>query len=224
MALVKCPECGQDISDGLSHCPNCGFQLKKGRWPTPATNILLITVAIGLVCFLFKRNQAREEYLINYQKNAIEFVESLPHDCVLMEIIVDSTINTNEVFYYRMTAQGVELRCFDLEKAEDYQLTVQDQITTITNFKYDNNNKCLFLIAKTTNEQPSNRYCVVYIDANNCKTETIAYGIAIYFENKKEITIEKIHGHDKSIDLEYNLAEILQHKDSYINDEVDWGL
>lgn len=32
MALVKCPECGKEISDVAKACPNCGFILhKNGR-------------------------------------------------------------------------------------------------------------------------------------------------------------------------------------------------
>ena len=29
MAMIKCPECGKDISDSARQCPNCGFELKK---------------------------------------------------------------------------------------------------------------------------------------------------------------------------------------------------
>lgn len=29
VALIKCPECGHDISDSADICPNCGFALKK---------------------------------------------------------------------------------------------------------------------------------------------------------------------------------------------------
>ena len=111
------------------------------------------------------------------------------------------------------------MRCYDLETTEEKQLATQDHITTITNFKYDKNNNCIFLIAKTTNENISNRYCLIYIDVNNCKTETIAYGIAIYFVNKDKIAIEKIFGWDEEIDIRKGLAEILEYKDLYINDQ-----
>ena len=30
MALIKCPECGKEVSDTIKECPNCGFKLKKG--------------------------------------------------------------------------------------------------------------------------------------------------------------------------------------------------
>lgn len=29
MAMIKCPECGKDISDSARQCPNCGYELKK---------------------------------------------------------------------------------------------------------------------------------------------------------------------------------------------------
>ena len=32
MALIKCPECGKEISDRAVSCPNCGFPLKEGQY------------------------------------------------------------------------------------------------------------------------------------------------------------------------------------------------
>ena len=29
MALIKCPECGKEISDQAANCPNCGFPVNK---------------------------------------------------------------------------------------------------------------------------------------------------------------------------------------------------
>ena len=29
MALIKCPECGHDVSDTAETCPNCGYRLKE---------------------------------------------------------------------------------------------------------------------------------------------------------------------------------------------------
>ena len=28
MALIKCPECGKEISDAAVKCPNCGYPVK----------------------------------------------------------------------------------------------------------------------------------------------------------------------------------------------------
>lgn len=29
MALIKCPECGKEISDQAENCPNCGYPIKN---------------------------------------------------------------------------------------------------------------------------------------------------------------------------------------------------
>lgn len=29
MALVKCPECGKEVSNSAAVCPNCGYGIKK---------------------------------------------------------------------------------------------------------------------------------------------------------------------------------------------------
>jgi DNA-directed RNA polymerase subunit RPC12/RpoP len=34
MTLVKCPECGREISDKAGACPNCGFSLNLKSWVT----------------------------------------------------------------------------------------------------------------------------------------------------------------------------------------------
>lgn len=31
MALIKCPECGKEISDSVLVCPNCGKQLREPK-------------------------------------------------------------------------------------------------------------------------------------------------------------------------------------------------
>lgn len=31
MALIKCPECGKEVSDKTYKCPNCGFVLNKPK-------------------------------------------------------------------------------------------------------------------------------------------------------------------------------------------------
>ena len=35
MALIKCPECGKQISDKAATCPNCGIDVQKAFMPSP---------------------------------------------------------------------------------------------------------------------------------------------------------------------------------------------
>lgn len=36
MALIKCPECGRDVSTAAKVCPGCGFPMAEPPAPTPA--------------------------------------------------------------------------------------------------------------------------------------------------------------------------------------------
>jgi len=32
MAIIKCPECGKEISDKAEKCPHCGVKIKKWQF------------------------------------------------------------------------------------------------------------------------------------------------------------------------------------------------
>ena len=32
MALIKCPECGKEISDTAKSCPNCGYMIHNNEY------------------------------------------------------------------------------------------------------------------------------------------------------------------------------------------------
>ena len=36
MALIKCPECGNDVSDQAASCPRCGYPVQRSSGPMPA--------------------------------------------------------------------------------------------------------------------------------------------------------------------------------------------
>ena len=49
MALIKCPECGKDISDKAGKCPECGCPIKKirKRYIILGITIAMLTIVIG---------------------------------------------------------------------------------------------------------------------------------------------------------------------------------
>ncbi len=57
MALIKCPECGKEISSQVSTCPSCGYRLKKSKVPVIIAGLTLI-VGVALAGWLgqFTRN------------------------------------------------------------------------------------------------------------------------------------------------------------------------
>lgn len=42
MALLKCPECGKDVSSAATTCPHCGYPLKSDSLPTTSANSSII--------------------------------------------------------------------------------------------------------------------------------------------------------------------------------------
>lgn len=65
MALIKCPECGKEISDVAESCPNCGYPIKgqqqigdsdglgKGQETKKLKTVLFIVVGIILVVIVY---------------------------------------------------------------------------------------------------------------------------------------------------------------------------
>ena len=45
MAMMKCPECGQEISDKADKCPNCGNPIKKQK----STAVLGIVIVCAII-------------------------------------------------------------------------------------------------------------------------------------------------------------------------------
>lgn len=58
MSLIKCPECGKDVSDSAKTCPNCGYNVKykyiKSIIKSKKILYLIITIIIVLVFVVVK--------------------------------------------------------------------------------------------------------------------------------------------------------------------------
>ena len=73
MALIKCPECGKEISDTIRKCPNCGYRKKT----KPDKKIFIIggaivalALIIGVVLMLF----IREKPLTVLEQQAVDCI------------------------------------------------------------------------------------------------------------------------------------------------------
>ena len=49
MALIKCPECGKEVSDTAKKCPNCGYVIKKSKFENPKVKKIMLIVICALV-------------------------------------------------------------------------------------------------------------------------------------------------------------------------------
>ena len=68
MALIKCVECGKDISDTVKSCPHCGMKVKKVKDNQDSGSknkkIIIIVVSVVLVLIMLRK--------IGYYKVIIE--------------------------------------------------------------------------------------------------------------------------------------------------------
>ena len=97
MALVKCQECGKEISDTVKVCPNCGFKEKKSI-PKNKLIIIIATVAI-LVCGSIVTGIIIHNNNVKQQENAKKDYEQL-------------LIKTGgKTYIYGLVAQ---MRCYDI--------------------------------------------------------------------------------------------------------------
>ena len=80
MAIIKCPECGKEISDKATSCPNCGFPLIKGQpekekpkeYTVEINDSMYIQATSETIKVFYKHNQIMEspvdDFVLNYSK------------------------------------------------------------------------------------------------------------------------------------------------------------
>ena len=61
MALIKCPECGKEISDKAKKCPNCGYSNKKsGNVYKVGIITIVVIVIIAMAVFFALKNRLND--------------------------------------------------------------------------------------------------------------------------------------------------------------------
>lgn len=63
MALIKCPECGKEISDTTSKCIHCGYEFSKEKVDTSDKEVIILrrnrsvsytfAIVVGVLAVLF---------------------------------------------------------------------------------------------------------------------------------------------------------------------------
>lgn len=67
MALIKCPECGKEISDTAKVCPHCGYKQKKldiAKHKKISTSILIIGMLLFVVAILWSMDTSDQDLAI----------------------------------------------------------------------------------------------------------------------------------------------------------------
>lgn len=67
MSLIKCPECGKEISDKASSCPECGYSLKNNKKNMKGiivTIVIFLVIVAGVVTCLTIQNEKKHKQII----------------------------------------------------------------------------------------------------------------------------------------------------------------
>lgn len=136
MALIKCPECNNDISELAKSCPHCGYRIKN---PKDMRNrkILIVSLAALMVLILGiiltktiinkaqekKEKQKQEEMLL--RRSDVDKAEEFRHTvevCLYKPEVYEelsSFIRNYQTVYIQLSKTGVEysVRAPELEEA-----------------------------------------------------------------------------------------------------------
>ena len=52
MPLIKCAECGKEVSNAAGFCPSCGYPTSRARLETRGADAIVVAFAFFLSCFL----------------------------------------------------------------------------------------------------------------------------------------------------------------------------
>ena len=120
MALVKCPECGNDVSDKAQSCPHCGFPLEKQETACPECGKELS--ADDTYCpncgYPISSNKSSNEKLINTGDSS------------------NTTItNTNIFFVIAVIAAIIWVICWYYEASHGVRLAEEEIYYTVSHYK-----------------------------------------------------------------------------------------
>lgn len=87
MALVKCPECGKEISEKATVCPNCGYknrkQIRLDIKKIIIFTIILLVIGVAIFTVTYLRNSMPKELLLSLNMSREEVHNKIGNDFVL---------------------------------------------------------------------------------------------------------------------------------------------
>ena len=113
MALVKCRECGKEISADESSCPNCGYKNKKNN-----SKLIIIILSIVIVVLLFGILILCIKDESNYDKHDDRYNSNLDDN-------VDNNLdnNTNNNYISSSDALNIALEDLNISRNDIYDLS-----------------------------------------------------------------------------------------------------
>lgn len=129
MALIKCPECGKEISDAAESCPNCGYPIKgqqqigdsdglgKGQETKKLKTVLFIVVGIILVVIV-----CGGMYLVYALCYAVAYTKPVREIYGLLQKQTDQ----QQRYYFRMNTKGERKKMYVLKNGKNFYIRIEN--------------------------------------------------------------------------------------------------
>ena len=151
MALIKCPECGKEISDKATLCPNCGYEGFKKKKKIIKKNIVIIGIIVTIIVlviamlilsqFVLKNNElnknSEQTQLIDVE-TVDDFLENFS-DCAASYLLTSKALkyiknnaDKGEYFVVSLTNIVSELKRQGIDTQQVEYITNAKNINSIT--------------------------------------------------------------------------------------------
>lgn len=162
MALIKCPECGKEMSDTLNSCPHCGYVFNKKNSNKTKKKyiigipIILCVLIIISICIFFLLPNSTKSFLAKIDSQDIEsakkiYEQDIQGNEAQEEIVKDDLLkkiekiktdyNNNVLQFDDAKKQLQELKQFDVVKTESNKALNYLNIQQDSNASYDKGNE-----------------------------------------------------------------------------------
>ena len=94
MSLIKCPECGKEVSDSANVCPNCGYPVKKMKEKNPEDTKIVgkmciaLSIIFGFIMFTFIYNLKDSHPHFDHYISENLFYDFIPNILLILTIVL----------------------------------------------------------------------------------------------------------------------------------------
>lgn len=204
MALIKCPECGKEISDKALACIHCGYPLSL--LTVGKQNNIKVKAKENLKEYSFKIincNRSNAKMIITLKNKFHYSLEDAKEAVLNLPLVISIKENITEIknLAQEFTNAGIEYEVFEGETKLEFNLVIKDKIAKFSRGSNSYTSESVFkkcpICEKITNQRD-----VFYCPACNVRLQPISSEEAtvkpVYDSQKKEYYIPKV-GEDRSV-------------------------
>ena len=132
MALIKCPECGKEISDKATKCPNCGISFINTCLIKMKISVVVFIISIIVIigCSLYISNNevdAAKESLDNFTRIGTEYYKEDNELKLTSKINLSKNIRIGAISIMIISLMGTIIFYNTYNKNKSYRISIEDE-------------------------------------------------------------------------------------------------